>query len=522
MPFSRAPQAPLLVLLTAPLLWIGGCRAAEPPALQWPVPAPPRVEAADPVLWVALAARLGSQPGRAPLPLRSGKGALTLRDAGGRQWRSSQLTVHWLERPLDPPLELRRLVAGPFASFESAQRVAQRWQAHKVATTVARPGDWEVWARADAPVPAGLTVKPVSLRYRSGLQPALQGPGGTLQALQGPVSIEAPGGLLWQGARYAGPFRLQADAYGTWSLVEQVPLERYLEGVVPHEIGAAAPPSALAAQAVLARTWALRNQHRYSADGYHLCASTQCQVYSDPRHAGPAVRQAITRTRHQVLSWQGEPIHAVYHASNGGLAAGLEEGWSADPLPYLKPRFDGPWDGLQQGRQAPDPLPLGRLASLLARRDAATFYGADHPLFRWSRLLNGAQIAAALQARGMPVGEVRRLQVLERGASGRVVALAIEGTAGRTVLRLDAIRRTLPTLPSTLFELSPQGPGLWRALGGGFGHGAGLSQAGAIDLGRRGWSLAQILERYYPGTQLQTLQQLKAWGPVGSGLASSP
>ena len=98
--------------------------------------------------------------------------------------------------------------------------------------------------------------------------------------------------------------------------------------------------------------------------------------------------------------------------------------------------------------------------------------------------------------------------IRDRGSSGRVLALAIEGSAGRTVLRLDAIRRTLRTLPSTLFELQALADGRWRLQGGGFGHGAGLSQAGAIDLGRAGWSFQQILARYYPGTRLQNLQQL--------------
>ena len=101
----------------------------------------------------------------------------------------------------------------------------------------------------------------------------------------------APQGLRWQGGVFAGPFRLQADASDRWTLVEQVPLERYLLGVVPHEIGAGSPPAALAAQAVLARTWALRNRQRFAVDGYHLCADTQCQVYGDPRQAGAAVRE---------------------------------------------------------------------------------------------------------------------------------------------------------------------------------------------------------------------------------------
>jgi SpoIID/LytB domain protein len=327
----------------------------------------------------------------------------------------------------------------------------------------------------------------------------LQQSGQGLQRLVAPVLIEAPGGLRWQGGVYAGPFRLQGDAHGSWSLVEQVPLERYLEGVLPHEIGAGSPPQALAAQAVLARTWSLRNQHRYAADGYHLCVTTQCQVYSDPRQAGVPVRDAIGRTHGLVLSWQGQPIHAVYHASNGGVAAGLDEAWNAAPQPYLRPALDR----LTAPADAAALPQASELASLL--RGTEGFVGADHPRFRWSRWLDRQQIAQALARQGLQLGQVQRLVVLERGPSGRVTALAIEGSGGRTVLRLDAIRRTLRTLPSTLFVLSQQGPGRWLLQGGGFGHGVGLSQAGAIDLGRRGWSFTRILERYYPGARLQPL-----------------
>jgi SpoIID/LytB domain protein len=225
-------------------------------------------------------------------------------------------------------------------------------------------------------------------------------------------------------------------------------------------------------------------------------------VYSDPRQASEPVRQAIQRTRQLVLSWQDQPIHAVYHASNGGVSAPLQEAWDADPLPYLQTGLDRRGQDLV-GVPARAP---GSLARLLAQ--SQPFLGVDHPLFRWSRWLEPQQIAAALRRRGITVGQVRRLAVLERGSSGRVLALAIEGSAGRTVLRLDAIRRTLRTLPSTLFELEAQANGSWRLQGGGFGHGAGLSQAGAIDLGRAGWSFQQILARYYPGTRLLNLQRL--------------
>ena len=86
--------------------------------------------------------------------------------------------------------------------------------------------------------------------------------------------------------------------------------------------------------------------------------------------------------------------------------------------------------------------------------------------------------------------------------------IGFEGNHGPIVLTLDKIRRYLPQLPSTLFVLERLRAGRWVFTGGGFGHGAGLSQAGAIDLASKGWNASQILRHYYPGTNYGTLRDL--------------
>jgi len=471
-----------------------GCQGAGAEVLtRLPVPKPPAVQGAKPVLWVSLAAHLGGQP----LELEGASAPLQLLDARGERFSARRVQLRWVAQALAEPIEIRRSVLGPFASFEAAEQAALAWQALGVPAEVAHPRDWEVWAPADAAAPPGYPRRQLQQRLTQ-LRLLQVKAAAAWRGLQGPVQIQAPGGLRFNGGLFAGPFRLQADAYGSWTLVEEVPLERYLQGVVPHEIGAGAPAAALAAQAVLARTWALRNSHRFGVDGYHLCADTQCQVYGDPRLAGAAVRQAIASTRLQVLTWAGRPIHAVYHATNGGVAAGFEDVWSGAPLPYLRPAIDGP-----PSLVARFPLPLAAAALPPLLADGRQAYGADHPRFRWQRQLSAERLQQVLGAEAAGTGRPTGLQVLERGPSGRVLALEIRGPLGAVVLRRDAIRRRLRELPSTLFTLTAEGPGRWRLSGGGFGHGAGLSQAGAIDLAARGWDVGRILAHYYPGTQLQ-------------------
>ena len=518
---TRLARAALLAGVPLQLL-IGGCvlgsggagaplsagsNAPEHSLMHLPVPPAPALDPVRPELWIALAPRLG---GGDALVLRAAQGRLGLTAASGERWEAPELVLRWRQQPLTMPLRVRRQVLGPFASYESAEAAARRWRRLGVAPLIAHPTEWEVWAPVGAPVPAGLAPRLQEQTWRERLLPELQ-LGKRRVLLQGPVRLEAPGGLRWQGEVFSGPFRLQPDAHGRWTLLEHVPLERYLLGVVPHEIGAAAPPAALAAQAVLARTWALRNRGRFAVDGYHLCRDTQCQVYGDPAAAGAAVRQAVSATRQLLLSWEGQPIHAVYHASNGGVAAGFEEVWSGDPLPYLRAAVDG-----SAALQQRFPLPLGAASLSHLLRIRAGLQGTDHPRFRWSRSLDAAQVAAALRPLDPKLGEPRALTVLERGPSGRVLALAVQGSGGALVLRRDAIRRQLRTLPSTLFLIMPEGRGRWRFEGGGFGHGAGLSQAGAVELASRGWSLQRILQHYYPGTQLQRLDQLPPGPSAGA------
>ena len=492
-----------------------GCRAQEAPLESGPsvvvthrsVPLPPKAHEAP--LWVALDDHLGrgttTQQSGPLLTLNSaGQESLRLRDASGAEVAEARsLRLSWRLAPLAEPVEIARQIAGPFASFESAERIANRWRHQGVVARVAHPGDWEVWAPMDAEPLEGVSVRRWMRTVKTEMKVVLEGPSGG-RTLQGPLMLAAPNGLLWQGGVLRGPFRLQPDAYGSWTLLEQVPLERYLEGVVPHEIGAGSPRAALEAQAVLARTWALANSHRFAIDGYHLCSDTQCQVYSDPRQASAAVRQAIRATSGQVLTWNGEPIQAWYHASNGGVMAGGDEAWAMDSLPYVQARADGSaaWvNGMA--------LPMkdaSSVSGLLARSEGA--YGRNHPRFRWSRTYSAGQVAQALRAAGLPSGVPDDLRVEKRGASGRVLALDIEmtGDGEAVLLQLDGIRRTLRRLPSTLFVIEKLGPDRWRFNGGGFGHGVGLSQAGAIDLAARGWSFERILSHYYPGTTLTAVQ----------------
>lgn len=506
-----ATPAPLIGLVAGGLLVLaGGCRhatRADNVPLHWPTTPPAPLQGEAPTVLVSLADRLPAGETGAPLVLDAiAGGTLRLVDAAGLQRQGPQLRIRWERRPLPQPLRLERRVLGPFPSYESALAQADRWRQQGVTPVVARPGDWEVWAPASAPA-AGLPTRLERQEHRGRWQPVLEAPGGAID-LAGPLRIEATAGLRWKGGRHPGRLLLLPDAYGTWTLVEQLPFETYLAGVVPHEIGAGSPAAALRAQAVLARTWALANQKRFAVDGYHLCSDTQCQVYSEPGLAEGPVRQAIRASAGQVLVWNRRPVQGVYSASNGGVIAGFDEAWAGTAPPYLRPAVDADPTRTRLTR-----LPLKDEAAVTRLlTDPRGLRGQDHPRFRWQRRLTAEQLQSLPGADG--IGRPLRLVVAERGPSGRARTLRIEGSAGTLDLRLDQIRRRLPVLPSTLFTIQADGPGTWLVNGGGFGHGAGLSQAGAIDLARRGWSTERILGHYFPGTRLQPLKSLPPEGSL--------
>ncbi|KGG10641.1 putative amidase enhancer [Prochlorococcus marinus str. LG] len=441
---------------------------------------------------------------KAPLlKLVSADRPLLLKDSNGLVHKASEINIGWRNVQLKTPRFFIRKVIGPFASFESAQRISLLLEEDGVENFIAHPSEWEIWVSKDAKLPNGLQFNEVNQKVLQEVKPVLEtGSGNYL--LSGDVSIQAPDGLLWKGGLYSGEFLLKPDAYGTWTFIEKLPIEKYLRGVLPHEIGSASPSNALAAQAVLARTWAIANSHRFSIDGYHLCSDTQCQIYKDPAKANDAVIHAIKQTHGRVLNWNGKPINAVYHATNGGVSAAGYEAWAIADLPYLRTMLDG---SIRWKRQFLLPIDEDtQVKRLLSKRDGA--FGNNHRRFRWKRILKKEDFRKALNLSNSKKEFPQTIRVLERGPSGRVVALEIKGDTddSQIILRLDAIRRTLRNLPSTLFIIEELEEGVWEFIGGGFGHGAGLSQAGAIDLALRGWNTTKILKYYYPGTTYESFK----------------
>ena len=424
---------------------------------------------------------------------------LVLKDADGVIRKAKEINIGWRAKQLSESKVFVRQKLGPFSSFESAEKLSNELKKIGIESIIAHPFDWEVWVSANIKIPQSFASSYQKVEVFNSVLPYLYQNNGKVD-LKGPISLQAPDGLRWENGIYTGPFSIQSDAYGTWTLVEHVPIERYLNGVVPYEIGSNSPEAALEAQAVLARTWAIANSHRFKVDGYNLCSDTQCQVYKDPSKSNQKIQKAIKQTAGKILTWQEQPINSVYHATNGGVMASVDEAWSTNKVAYLQMRLDGPTNWIRK-----IDLPLSNeknLESFLFSKTKA--FGSEHPLFRWNRTLDASQISSQLR-RAQKVSNSfypKKINAVSRGSSGRVTSLKIEDYEGNKILlKLDEIRRVLGQLPSTLFVVKEIKEGKWLFSGGGFGHGAGMSQSGAIELANNGWTTKQILSHYYPKTK---------------------
>ena len=293
---------------------------------------------------------------------------------------------------------------------------------------------------------------------------------------------------------YRGTLDILRDRTGL-SVINRVGLEAYLGGVVGGEMGRrdSSEMEALLAQAVVSRTYALRNMGRWRAEGFDFQATVSDQVYGGVQGENPLALEAVRETRGQVITAGGAPIDAFFFSTCGGHTADGTEAFRGAERSYLHSIADVDGSGVA--------------------------YCSISPRYHWRDEWSGEALRSiltrTLHETGLVSGEVGRIRNVAadgRTASGRVARLAVTTTAGTVSVDGPRIRRVLQTtngeiLRSNVFELtvSSQGGTVSRLVadGRGAGHGVGMCQWGAVGRARAGQRYPQILAAYFQGTQLQ-------------------
>ncbi|MEC4893700.1 MAG: SpoIID/LytB domain-containing protein [Oscillatoria sp. PMC 1051.18] len=464
---------------------------------------------------------------------------LTLSFLGGdmqpRTLETDSITLEINPYPLEEPVIFERVVLSDRATFETAEDSANNWQKLGIEVEITQPGRWQVWADPDVyktPLLRRLLLE--SLREKGYTNPYLETE--VVEALPRisfivggyrysrlDLEISASNNLIQvaegeEGENpilYAGTMKVQRNSYWDFTLVNQVPLETYLRGVVPHEIGAGAPYNAIEAQTILARTYALRNLRRFAADDYQLCATVHCQVYRGLTGTAASADKAIAATTGQVLTYNNELVDALYSSTAGGVTSFFNDIWDGENRPYLRSIIDSPlpvWDLSQQSLA--DEATFRRFINL-----KEGFNETGVSLFRWNKQSSIEQLnedfRKYLERIKHPLADfttIQNMAVTERSPSGRILTLTVQTDKGIVELEKTEARSAFGPPRSTLFYLEPiydanQVLKGYAFVGGGFGHGVGMSQYGSYNLAKLGWTAEKILAFYYPGTEIEKLDR---------------
>ena len=254
-----------------------------------------------------------------------------------------------------------------------------------------------------------------------------------------------------------------------------VACEDYLRGVLPEEMPTDWPEEALKAQAVAARTYALKHRGRHEEDGYDLCDTTHCQVYEGLDSVTARTDKAISDTYGEVLTHNDKLIEAYFHTDSGGMTERCSDVWGTE-VPYLQAAKE-----LQINTQP------------------------------WTVNYTIKEFSAELAAASRNVGTVKQVKLSklsvgkgasDRSASGRVKSLEVKGDKGTKTITGNDMRSILG-LRSTLFDINISKNQV-TIIGYGWGHGLGLSQWGSKAYADK-WSYDKILYHYYTDTKLKKL-----------------
>lgn len=295
---------------------------------------------------------------------------------------------------------------------------------------------------------------------------------------------------------YGGIIELVAN--GGVAVINEIPFEEYLYGVVPSEMPASYEMEALKCQAVCARSYAYHQMQEMAYPQYQAQVddSTAFQVYGNSE-IQPSVIQAVDETAGQKLWYQGQVAAAYYYSTSCGMSTDMTAwgGSAGEETAYLKSiSISG-----EQGD-----------------------YEKELPWYRWEAAIPKTVISALVSEYAeTDIGNLTRLEVTERGAGGVALVLVAEGDRGSAVIETEnKIRRALggsgyeimkqdgnltparDLLPSAFFEIEEQ-PEQIILHGGGFGHGIGMSQNGANEMAKQGMGYEEILKTFYCGVTIE-------------------
>ena len=338
------------------------------------------------------------------------------------------------------------------------------------------------------------------------------------------IQYDSDGIISVNGTKYRGSIILKKDSQGLLTVINRVDLEDYIASVIAVEMSPSFNIEALKAQAVCARTYALRFMNKHSSYGFDMCASTDCQAYRGVSVESETTNRAARETAGIVMKYDGQLIEAVYSATSGGYTEDVKYVWGSN-IPYLKAVED--------------------------KYESKSVYGSS-----WEKEISVEKATEIMNNKGYDIGTVINIEVTETTEHGTATKLVVTGTKGEKTFTKEGCRLAFGTITlSQAYTVTPvsstanaepvyacggyklsgnvnvlsakgtskiklnnvtligntmrnysesiQGDATgFLFTGRGYGHLVGLSQNGANGMGQAGFTYDEILKHYYKGIEL--------------------
>lgn len=412
----------------------------------------------------------------------------------------------------------------------------------------------------------GGEIQPVSTGSTGAIPTTMAPVSGTIRIVPMPAAPPLANWVTWSNKPYRGQAEIKRSISGQLTFINLLNLEEYLYGVVPEEMPSSWPSEALKAQAVAARTFAIRRMGGYLAEGFDLTATTSDQAYGGVSEEAATSTAAVQATTGEVVRYGTKLVETYYHSSSGGHTEAVSTVWGGTAQPYLVGVPD--FDNLPGNRnyQWSAPFSLADLKSRFAAKGidvgeiititpagAVGYPGGRPPSWKLTGtkgektisgeslrfalgLLSSPRVAKYLSATGTPVtasavaGSLANVgststtttapapqTVKVLGANGKLIDRPVQGAvvlgaAAKTVTLDGTATAQGANGNQVAFQPPPPPPptptptptiATIQFDGGGYGHGIGMSQWGAYGMALQGKTYRDILTYYYQNTKVE-------------------
>ena len=285
-------------------------------------------------------------------------------------------------------------------------------------------------------------------------------------------NIDDEDAFLVNNRRYHGDLCIIRTATGM-DLVNYVPLEDYIKGIAVREVSHYWPAQALRAHAVVFRTYALYAIKQNALRDHDVTSDVYSQVYAGTSAQRYRITEAVDETAGDVLTYNGNIFPAFYHSTCGGHTEAASALWDMDLEPL---------------------------------KGIECIYCKESPHYSWSASLPLAAVIAKLEKGGVKAGGLTDILILGTDPSGRVTELSLKTPQGQINIPAKDFRNMIgpDIVKSANFTLKMRASVL-DMTGIGWGHGVGMCQWGAYFMAKAGYSYAEILAFYYPGSKIMNI-----------------